>query len=251
MCSSFITKPKTLGVYPLTLLLLLLFVSSEYEEITIDPVCSWKPVPVKPDLHVKEESDGPVLKRCRTLSPSHMVLPSVMEMIASLGPAPSSSTSAATSSSSPMPYPSLPAGGGNNSSNTPDYPGPGREGGTQHGIIFYDRTELTIRLTLICLRIKLMRVQGLKLMLVVVKTHWMKTLAGLIFHVRKNGKLLFLFSSEHQPLSRRQTVSSAGLIINILYVRIKLFDVNLFLNNQRQIINCLKRCLFSVRWEIL
>uniref|UniRef100_A0A4W6E2J0 SP-RING-type domain-containing protein n=1 Tax=Lates calcarifer TaxID=8187 RepID=A0A4W6E2J0_LATCA len=96
--------------------------NSEYEEITIDPVCSWKPVPVKPDLHVKEESDGPVLKRCRTLSPSHMVLPSVMEMIASLGPAPSSSTSAA--SSSPMPYPSLPAGGSSNSSNTPDYPGP-------------------------------------------------------------------------------------------------------------------------------
>ncbi|KAL7391309.1 hypothetical protein ABVT39_007500 [Epinephelus coioides] len=94
--------------------------NSEYEEITIDPVCSWKPVPVKPDIHVKEESDGPVLKRCRTLSPSHMVLPSVMEMIASLGPAP---TSATTSSSSPMPYPPVPAGGSNNS-NTPDYPGP-------------------------------------------------------------------------------------------------------------------------------
>uniref|UniRef100_A0A3Q3X8Q5 SP-RING-type domain-containing protein n=1 Tax=Mola mola TaxID=94237 RepID=A0A3Q3X8Q5_MOLML len=93
--------------------------NSEYEEITIDPVCSWKPVPVKPDLHVKEESDGPVLKRCRTLSPSHMVLPSVMEMIASLGPTPSS---VASSSSSPMPYPSLPAGG---SGNTPDYPGAG------------------------------------------------------------------------------------------------------------------------------
>ncbi|MEQ2198289.1 hypothetical protein XENOCAPTIV_010639 [Xenoophorus captivus] len=31
---------------------------SDYEEITIDPVCSWKPVPVKPDIHVKEESDG-------------------------------------------------------------------------------------------------------------------------------------------------------------------------------------------------
>uniref|UniRef100_A0AAY4CXS7 SP-RING-type domain-containing protein n=1 Tax=Denticeps clupeoides TaxID=299321 RepID=A0AAY4CXS7_9TELE len=63
--------------------------NSDYEEITIDPVCSWKPVPVKPDLHIKEESDGPVLKRCRTLSPSHMVLPNVMEMIASLGPGPS------------------------------------------------------------------------------------------------------------------------------------------------------------------
>uniref|UniRef100_A0AAX7U6F0 SP-RING-type domain-containing protein n=1 Tax=Astatotilapia calliptera TaxID=8154 RepID=A0AAX7U6F0_ASTCA len=78
--------------------------NSEYEEITIDPVCSWKPVPVKPDLHVKEEPDGPVLKRCRTLSPSHMVMPNVMEMIASLGPTPSSSS---------------------NSSTTPEYPGPG------------------------------------------------------------------------------------------------------------------------------
>ncbi|XP_044190975.1 zinc finger MIZ domain-containing protein 2-like isoform X2 [Thunnus albacares] len=96
--------------------------NSEYEEITIDPVCSWKPVPVKPDIHVKEESDGPVLKRCRTVSPSHMVLPSVMEMIVSLGPTPSSSSSAAASS--PMPYSALPAGGSNNSSNTPDYPGP-------------------------------------------------------------------------------------------------------------------------------
>ncbi|XP_008417633.1 zinc finger MIZ domain-containing protein 2-like isoform X2 [Poecilia reticulata] len=93
--------------------------NSDYEEITIDPVCSWKPVPVKPDIHVKEESDGPVLKRCRTLSPSHMVLPSVMEMIASLGPAPSSSmTAPPASSSSPMPYPSLPPGG----SSTPDFP---------------------------------------------------------------------------------------------------------------------------------
>lgn len=97
--------------------------SSEYEEITIDPVCSWKPVPVKPDIHVKEESDGPVLKRCRTLSPSHMVLPSVMEMIASLGPAPSAA------SSSPMSYSSMSAGGGSN--HTPDYPGPGTQGGAE------------------------------------------------------------------------------------------------------------------------
>ncbi|XP_061118231.1 zinc finger MIZ domain-containing protein 2 isoform X2 [Conger conger] len=80
--------------------------NSDYEEITIDPVCSWKPVPVKPDLHSKEEPDGPALKRCRTLSPSLMILPSVMEMIAALGPASS-------------PYPSLPPGG---SSGTPDYP---------------------------------------------------------------------------------------------------------------------------------
>ncbi|XP_053905721.1 zinc finger MIZ domain-containing protein 2 isoform X2 [Cuculus canorus] len=60
--------------------------NSEHEEITIDPSCSWKPVPVKPDIHVKEEPEGPVLKRCRTLSPAHMVLPNIMEMIAALGP---------------------------------------------------------------------------------------------------------------------------------------------------------------------
>ncbi|XP_040602647.1 zinc finger MIZ domain-containing protein 2 isoform X3 [Mesocricetus auratus] len=60
--------------------------NSDYEEITIDPTCSWKPVPVKPDLHMKEEPDGPVLKRCRTVSPAHVLMPSVMEMIAALGP---------------------------------------------------------------------------------------------------------------------------------------------------------------------
>lgn len=83
--------------------------SSDYEEITIDPVCGWRPVPIKPDLHIKEEPDGPVLKRCRTVSPSHMVLPNVMEMIAALGPASS-------------PYQGLSAGG----RNTPDYNRPGR-----------------------------------------------------------------------------------------------------------------------------
>ncbi|XP_035996617.1 zinc finger MIZ domain-containing protein 2-like [Fundulus heteroclitus] len=85
--------------------------SSDYEEITIDPVCGWRPVPVKPDLHIKEEPDGPVLKRCRTVSPSHMVLPNVMEMIAALGPASS-------------PYQSLNPGG----RNTPDYSRPGSQG---------------------------------------------------------------------------------------------------------------------------
>ncbi|KPP62200.1 zinc finger MIZ domain-containing protein 2-like [Scleropages formosus] len=87
--------------------------NSEYEEITIDPVCSWKPVPIKPDLHVKEEPDGPALKRCRTMSPSHMILPSVMEMIAALGPG-----------LGPSPYPPLPPGG---TSSTTDYSnqGPG------------------------------------------------------------------------------------------------------------------------------
>ncbi|XP_056447906.1 zinc finger MIZ domain-containing protein 2 [Gadus chalcogrammus] len=107
--------------------------SSEYEEITIDPVCSWKPVPVKPDLHIKEEPDGPVLKRCRTLSPSHMVLPSVMEMIASLGPSPSSSGPSSRTSSSPMPFPTMPAGGNSNNGGNSDYGGqggyPGQPGG--------------------------------------------------------------------------------------------------------------------------
>ncbi|ELV11808.1 Zinc finger MIZ domain-containing protein 2 [Tupaia chinensis] len=60
--------------------------NSDYEEITIDPTCSWKPVPVKPDVHIKEEPDGPALKRCRTVSPAHVLMPSVMEMIAALGP---------------------------------------------------------------------------------------------------------------------------------------------------------------------
>uniref|UniRef100_A0A674EJ19 Zinc finger, MIZ-type containing 2 n=1 Tax=Salmo trutta TaxID=8032 RepID=A0A674EJ19_SALTR len=78
--------------------------NSDYEEITIDPVCGWRPVPIKPDIHIKEEADGPVLKRCRTVSPSHMMMPNVMEMIAALGPASS-------------PYPGLPPGG----RNTPDY----------------------------------------------------------------------------------------------------------------------------------
>uniref|UniRef100_A0AAR2JJA8 SP-RING-type domain-containing protein n=1 Tax=Pygocentrus nattereri TaxID=42514 RepID=A0AAR2JJA8_PYGNA len=84
--------------------------NSDYEEITIDPVCSWKPVPVKPDLHIKEDPDGPALKRCRTLSPSHMILPSVMEMIAALGPASS-------------PYQSLPQGGSSTGSGYSNQPG--------------------------------------------------------------------------------------------------------------------------------
>jgi len=68
---------------------------------------------VKPDL-IKEEPDGPVLKRCRTVSPSHMVLPNVMEMIAALGPAAS-------------PYHSL------TGRNTPDCNRPGTGGGLDGG----------------------------------------------------------------------------------------------------------------------
>lgn len=83
--------------------------SSDYEEITIDPTCSWKPVPVKPDVHVKEEPDGPALKRCRTVSPAHVLMPSVMEMIAALGPG--------AAPFAPVQPPSAPAAG--------DYPSQG------------------------------------------------------------------------------------------------------------------------------
>ncbi|XP_030621891.1 zinc finger MIZ domain-containing protein 2-like [Chanos chanos] len=72
--------------------------NSDYEEISIEAGCYWKPQPIKPDLHIKDEAEGPTFKRCRTLSPGHMIPPSVMEMIASLGPA-------------LPPYSSLPAGG--------------------------------------------------------------------------------------------------------------------------------------------
>ncbi|KAJ8418263.1 hypothetical protein AAFF_G00139720 [Aldrovandia affinis] len=77
--------------------------NSEFEEVTIDPTCSWRPIPIKSERHIKEDPDGPLAKRFKTMSPSQMVLPNVMEMIAQLGPGPS-------------PYPSLPpAHGGKNS----------------------------------------------------------------------------------------------------------------------------------------
>ncbi|XP_035389694.1 zinc finger MIZ domain-containing protein 1-like isoform X2 [Electrophorus electricus] len=60
--------------------------NSEFEEVTIDPSCSWRPVPVKPDGKIKEDPDGPLLKRLKSMSPSQMVLPNVMDMIAQLGP---------------------------------------------------------------------------------------------------------------------------------------------------------------------
>ncbi|XP_069773765.1 zinc finger MIZ domain-containing protein 1-like isoform X3 [Narcine bancroftii] len=78
--------------------------NTEFEEVTIDPTCSWRPVPVKSDIHIKDDPDGPIAKRCKTMSPSQMIMPNVMEMIAALGPGTS-------------PYPSLPLppGGNNNS----------------------------------------------------------------------------------------------------------------------------------------
>ena len=77
--------------------------NSEFEEVTIDPTCSWRPVPIKSDIHIKDDPDGIPSKRFKTMGPSQMIMPNVMEMIAALGPGPS-------------PYPSLPPPpGGNNS----------------------------------------------------------------------------------------------------------------------------------------
>ena len=77
--------------------------------MTVDPTCSWRPVPIKSDIHIKEDPDGPLAKRFKTMSPSQMIMPNVMDMIAQLGPGPS-------------PYP--PQHGGNNS----EYGGQGKRG---------------------------------------------------------------------------------------------------------------------------
>lgn len=76
--------------------------SSEFEEVTIDPTCSWRPVPIKSDLHIKDDPDGVPSKRFKTMSPRQMIMPNVMEMIAALGPGPS-------------PYPLPPPPGATNS----------------------------------------------------------------------------------------------------------------------------------------
>lgn len=77
--------------------------SSEFEEVTIDPTCSWRPVVIKSEVHIKEDPDGPLAKRFKMMSPSQMIMPNVMEMIAQLGPGPS-------------PYPMMSSQqGGNNS----------------------------------------------------------------------------------------------------------------------------------------
>lgn len=82
----------------------LVFYSSEFEEVTIDPTCSWRPVPIKSDIHIKDDPDGIPSKRFKTMSPSQMIMPNVMEMIAALGPGPS-------------PYPSIPPPPGGTNSN--------------------------------------------------------------------------------------------------------------------------------------
>ncbi|XP_073684419.1 zinc finger MIZ domain-containing protein 1-like [Garra rufa] len=60
--------------------------NSEFEEVTIDPSCSWRPVQIKSEPHIKEDPDGMMSKRFKTMSPSQMVLPNVTDMIAQLGP---------------------------------------------------------------------------------------------------------------------------------------------------------------------
>uniref|UniRef100_F6R197 Zinc finger MIZ-type containing 1 n=1 Tax=Ornithorhynchus anatinus TaxID=9258 RepID=F6R197_ORNAN len=77
--------------------------NSEFEEVTIDPTCSWRPVPIKSDIHIKDDPDGIPSKRFKTMSPSQMIMPNVMEMIAALGPGPS-----------PYPLPPPPGGASSN-----------------------------------------------------------------------------------------------------------------------------------------
>ncbi|XP_056097770.1 zinc finger MIZ domain-containing protein 1a [Rhinichthys klamathensis goyatoka] len=60
--------------------------NSEFEEVMIDPSCSWRPIQIKSELHIKEDPDGPMSKRFKTTSPSQTVLPNVTDMIAQLGP---------------------------------------------------------------------------------------------------------------------------------------------------------------------
>uniref|UniRef100_A0A7N8WSF5 Zinc finger, MIZ-type containing 1a n=1 Tax=Mastacembelus armatus TaxID=205130 RepID=A0A7N8WSF5_9TELE len=96
--------------------------NSEFEEVTIDPTCSWRPVPIKSELHIKEDPDGPLAKRFKTMSPSQMTMPNVMEMIAQLGPG---SGPGHGPGAGPSPYPPHP--GQHASGNGADYPGAGNK----------------------------------------------------------------------------------------------------------------------------
>uniref|UniRef100_A0A672H5B3 Zinc finger, MIZ-type containing 1a n=1 Tax=Salarias fasciatus TaxID=181472 RepID=A0A672H5B3_SALFA len=98
--------------------------NSEFEEVTIDPTCSWRPVPIKSELHIKEDPDGPLAKRFKTMSPSQMTMPNVMEMIAQLGPGPGPGSGPGPGPGpGPSPYPPHP--GQHPSGNGGDYPGAG------------------------------------------------------------------------------------------------------------------------------
>ncbi|KAM9366043.1 zinc finger MIZ domain-containing protein 1a isoform 3-T3 [Pholidichthys leucotaenia] len=96
--------------------------NSEFEEVTIDPTCSWRPVPIKSEVHIKEDPDGPLSKRFKTMSPSQMTMPNVMDMIAQLGPGPAPGPGPGPGPG-PSPYP--PHSGQHASGNGGDYPGAG------------------------------------------------------------------------------------------------------------------------------
>nr|XP_023009209.1 zinc finger MIZ domain-containing protein 1 isoform X4 [Maylandia zebra] len=105
--------------------------NSEFEEVTIDPTCSWRPVPIKSELHIKEDPDAPLAKRFKTMSPSQMTMPNVMEMIAQLGPGPGPGSGPGPG---PSPYPPHP--GQHVSGNGGDYPGAGNSYHTQGNFDF-------------------------------------------------------------------------------------------------------------------
>ncbi|RXN08943.1 zinc finger MIZ domain-containing 1 isoform X5 [Labeo rohita] len=94
--------------------------NSEFEEVTIDPSCSWRPVRIKSEPHIKEDPDGLMSKRFKTTSPSQMVLPNVMDMIAQLGPGVS-------------PYPNQNPQQQNNSTNQYNSPGHSFQGHSKFG----------------------------------------------------------------------------------------------------------------------
>ncbi|XP_032408833.1 zinc finger MIZ domain-containing protein 1a isoform X3 [Xiphophorus hellerii] len=97
--------------------------NSDFEEVTIDPTCSWRPVPIKSELHIKEDPDGPLAKRFKTMSPSQMTMPNVMDMIAQLGPGPGHGPGPGQGPGpGPSSYPHHP---GQHPSGNGDYPGAG------------------------------------------------------------------------------------------------------------------------------
>lgn len=98
--------------------------NSDFEEVTIDPTCSWRPVPIKSELHIKEDPDGPLAKRFKTMSPSQMTMPNVMDMIAQLGPGPGHGPGPGPGQGpGPSSYPHHP--GQHPGGNGGDYPGAG------------------------------------------------------------------------------------------------------------------------------
>lgn len=85
-------------------------------------------MPIKSELHIKEDPDGPLTKRFKTMSPSQMTMPNVMEMIAQLGPGPGPGPGPGSGHGhgpGPSPYPPHP--GQHASGNGGDYPGAGKQ----------------------------------------------------------------------------------------------------------------------------